>query len=280
MLDVTGLPDWVENLNALSLAVKQEMFRAGLFLAVGLLGAALLARLTNYLRLREQPRALIIATRVAYFLVLLAGVMASLHQLGLSYRFLVRILLLVVLIGSALYMLLRPFMPTLPFRIGDVVLAAQVYGKVESISFLYTRLRTFDGKVVFVPNSKIIKETLINYHTTPYRRVDLDVTIHYEDDLDRARQVMVEIMRADERVLEKPAPTVFVLKLGDYGVHLGGRCWVPNLKYWKARCDMLELVKKRFDAEPRVSTALPRQEMVMLAHGEGEKEELPGPANT
>ncbi|MBI5523859.1 MAG: mechanosensitive ion channel family protein [Desulfarculus sp.] len=267
MLDVTGLPDWVENLNAMSLAVKQEMFRAGLFLAVGLLGAALLARLTNYLRLREFPRALIIAARVAYFLVLLAGVMTSLHQMGLPYRFLVRGLLLVVLIGSALYMMLRPFMPTLPFRIGDVVLAAQIYGKVESISFLYTRLRTFDGKVVFVPNSKIIKETLVNYHTTPYRRVDLDVTIRYEDDLDRARQVMVEIMKADERVLEKPAPTVFVLKLGDYGVHLGGRCWVPNLKHWKARCDMLELVKRRFDQEPAVSAALPRQEMVLLPDG-------------
>lgn len=271
MLDVSDLPDWVENLNAMSLAVKQELFRAGLFLAAGLLGAALLARLTNYLRLHEQPRALIIAVRSAYFLVLLAGVMASLHQLGLSYQFLARVLLLVVLIGSALYMILRPFMPSLPFRIGDVVLAAQIYGKVESISFLYTRLRTFDGKVVFVPNSKIVKETLINYHTTPYRRVDLDVAIRYEDDLDRARQVMVEIMQADERVLEKPAPTVFVLKLGDYGVHLGGRCWVPNQKHWKARCDMLELVKKRFDAEPRVSAAYPRQEVALLAAEPAEK---------
>jgi small conductance mechanosensitive channel len=270
MLDVNDLPDWIESLNSMSQAVKDELFRSGLFLATGLLGAALLMRLVNYLRLHDQPKALILAVRVAYFLVLLAGLMAALHHMGLPYKVLARGLLLLVLAGSALYMVLRPFVPTLPFRIGDVILAANIYGKVEAISFLHTRLRTFDGKVVFVPNSKILKDTLVNYHTTPYRRVDLDVTIPYEDDLDRAREVMVEIMTADERVLEKPAPTVFVLKLGDYGVHLGGRCWVANLKYWKARCDMLELVKKRFDQEPGVNAAFPRQEVVLLPPGSGE----------
>ena len=267
MLDVTELPDKIESLNAMSQAVKEEMFRAGLFLAAGLLGAALLMRLTNHLRLHNQPRALILSTRVVYFLVLVTGILGALHQLGLPYRALSRGLLVTVLIVSALYMVLRPFVPTLPFRIGDIILAAQIYGKVEAISFLYTRLRTFDGKVVFVPNSKIIKETLVNYHTTPNRRVDLDVTIRYEDDLDRARQVMVEIMQADERVLEKPVPTVFVLKLGEHGVNLGGRCWVPNLKYWRARCDMLELLKKRLDQEPRVSAAYPRQEVALLTAG-------------
>ncbi|MFH1033332.1 MAG: mechanosensitive ion channel family protein [Pseudomonadota bacterium] len=264
MLDVSELPDWIESLNAMSQAVKDEFFRSGLFLAAGLLGAAFLMRLVNHLRLHNQPKPLILAARLAYFLVLLAGVMAALHHLGLHYRSLARGLLVLVLIISALYMVLRPFVPTLPFRIGEIILAANIYGKVEAISFLHTRLRTFDGKVVFVPNGKILKDTLINYHTTPYRRVDLDVTVRYEDDLDRARQVMVEIMQGDERVLDKPAPTVFVLKLGEHGVHLGGRCWVANLKYWKARCDMLELVKKRFDQEPRVSLAYPRQEVALL----------------
>jgi small conductance mechanosensitive channel len=264
MLDVSGFPDWIGSLNAMSQAVKDEVFRSGLFLAAGLLGAALLMRLTNYLRLRNHHPALILAVRVAYFLVLLAGVMTALHHLGLPYKDLARSLLVMVLISSALYMVLRPFVPTLPFRLGDTILAAGIYGKVEAISFLHTRVRTFDGKVVFVPNGKILKDNVINYHTTPYRRVDLDVTIPYEDDLDRARAVMVEIMQGDERVLEKPAPTVFVLKLGDYGVHLGGRCWVPNLKFWKARCDMLELVKKRFDQEPRVALAFPRQEVSLL----------------
>lgn len=265
--DLMDLPEYIDTVNSWSQAYKDELFRAGLYMAAALLGAALLMRMTNRMRLKGRPRSHILAARVAYFLVLGAGLIASLHHLGLSYHFLLRGLLVLFLVVSALYMVLRPFVPSLPFRIGDIILASGIYGKVEAISFLHTRLRTFDGKTVFVPNGKILKDTLVNFHTTPNRRVDLEVTIRYQDDLGKAKELIRQVMEDDERVLKSPAPMVYVLKLADSGVHLGGRCWVPNLKYWRARCDLLETLKLRVDQEEGVSLAYPRQEVVLLGPG-------------
>lgn len=93
-------------------------------------------------------------------------------------------------------------------------------GKVEATTFLNTRLRTFDGKTVFVPNRKILDDYLINYHFTPTRRVKTT-----------------------------PRPVVYVLNLADSYVALGGRCWVDNLKYWVTKCELAEKVKLRFDRE-------------------------------
>lgn len=162
---------------------------------------------------------------------------------------LVALMMIIVLSAIGVIVIFRPLIPTLPFKVGNVVKAGTLLGKVEATTILNTRLRTFDGKTFFVPNRKILDDVVINYHFTKTRRVKIDVTIRYDQDLNRAKQVLEYLMIEDARILPKPNPQVYVLELGANGVKLGGRCWVNNTKYWVTKCEMQEKTKLRFDSE-------------------------------
>jgi len=110
-------------------------------------------------------------------------------------------------------------------------------------------MKTFDGKTVFIPNSKILNDYVINYHFTGTRRVKVDVGIRYDQDILKAKQALEAVMIEDPRVKVKPRPVVYVLKMADSCVQLGGRCWVDNVKYWTSKCELIEKTKLRFDKE-------------------------------
>ena len=148
----------------------------------------------------------------------------------------------------------------MPFKVGNTIKAADLMGKVEAITFLNTRLRTFDGKTFFVPNRKILDDIVINYHYTHTRRIKIDVGIRYEQDLLQAKRVLESVMIEDARVKAKPGPAVYVLELASSNVELGGRCWVNNEDYWGTRCDLLEKTKTRFDQEG-IQFAYPQLEL-------------------
>jgi hypothetical protein len=139
--------------------------------------------------------------------------------------------------------------PSMPFKAGNTVKAGDLLGKVEAITFLNTRMRTFDGKTFFVPNRQVPNDIVINYHFTQTRRVKVDVSIRYDQDLLKAKRVLEMVMTEDARVKTKPGPMVYVLNLVAGLVELGGRCWVDNNDYWVARCELLEKTKLRFDQE-------------------------------
>jgi small conductance mechanosensitive channel len=160
-----------------------------------------------------------------------------------------RLLMIIALIASGLLIFFRPFFPTLPFTVGNTVKVGDLLGKVEAITFLNTRLRTFDGKTFFVPNRQILNEIVINYHFTHTRRVKINVNIRYDQDLLKAKQAIETVMTEDARVKFKPGPMVYVLNLASNYIELGGRCWVDNKDFWVARCELLEKTKLRFDRE-------------------------------
>lgn len=162
---------------------------------------------------------------------------------------LIAFIMIIVLGAIGVIVIFRPLIPTLPFKVGHTVKTGDLLGKVEATTLLNTRLRTFDGKTFFVPNRKILDDIVINYQFTETRRIKVDVSIRYDQDLAKAKQVLEAIMTADPRVLPKPAPQVYVLKLSPNGVDIGGRCWVNNAKYWVAKCELMEKTKFRFDNE-------------------------------
>ena len=127
----------------------------------------------------------------------------------------------------------------MPFKAGNTVKAGDLLGKVEAITFLNTRMRTFDGKTFFVPNRQVPNDIVINYHFTQTRRVKVDVSIRYDQDLLKAKRVLEMVMTEDARVKTKPGPMVYVLNLVAGLVELGGRCWVDNNDYWVARCELI-----------------------------------------
>ncbi len=176
-------------------------------------------------------------------------VTASAMQIGARPGPLITFIMIVVLAAIGVIVIFRPLIPTLPFKVGNTVKMGDLLGKVEATTFLNTRLKTFDGKTFFVPNRQILDDIVINYHFTKTRRIKVDVTIPYDEDLLRAKRVLEALMTEDARILLKPSPQVYVLELEPNGVKIGGRCWVNNPKYWVTKCEMLEKTKLRFDQE-------------------------------
>lgn len=179
-------------------------------------------------------------------LYVLLFVMAA-SVVGFNSTNMFKFIIVITLVVVAVILICRPYIPSLPFVVGNTVMTGDLLGKIEATNFLNTRMRTFDGRTVWIPNRKIINDYLINYHFTPTRRIHLDMVIRYDQDLMKAKQVLESIMLADARIKSTPRPVVYVTHLKPDGVSIGGRCWVDNLKYWRTRCELLEKVKFGFD---------------------------------
>jgi small conductance mechanosensitive channel len=112
---------------------------------------------------------------------------------------------------------------------------------MDGTTLVHTRIRTFDGKTIFIPNEKILRDFVINYQITPTRRIKIDIPIRRIGDILKTKQILENIMIKDPRVLNKPArPVVYTIDLVEGCVMLGARCWVDNAKFWVAKCDLLE----------------------------------------
>jgi len=228
-----------------------ELITAVAVLIIGILVAKWINRVLkrSLSRLTANATVVSIVCNTIFVLMLVAVVLVSAVQAGLQVRPIVRLFVLFSLITVGVIVVFRPFLPSLPFKVGNTVKIGDLLGKIEATTFLNTRLRTFDGKTFFVPNRQILNDIVINYHFSENRRIKINVGVRYDQDLMKAKQVLESIMIEDPRVIAKPAPVVYVLNLTNNCVELGGRCWVDNMKYWVTKCDLLEKTKYRFDNE-------------------------------
>ena len=136
-----------------------------------------------------------------------------------------------------------------PFKAEDYVDAGGASGFIDEIGIFTTTIRTLDNKKVIVPNSKIMNDNITNYTARETRRVDLTAGIGYDDDIDKAKSILMGILQEDERVLKDPAPFVGLSAMGDSSVNFTVRGWVKTSDYWSVFFDTNEKIKKRFDAE-------------------------------
>ena len=154
-----------------------------------------------------------------------------------------------------------------PFRVGDVVDIAGESGTVESISIFHTRLRGADNQVITLPNNLITSESITNLTPDVMRRIELVIGIGYDDDIDQARDIALELMRADARVLKEPEPSVLVYSLGDNSVNLGIRCHTSNEDHFSTQCELTEWIKKGFD-KAGISIPFPQRDVHMYHHAD------------
>lgn len=147
-----------------------------------------------------------------------------------------------------------------PYRVGDFVEAAGIAGVVEQVQILTTILRTGDNKQVIVPNGQIMDSIITNYSAKDTRRVDMVIGVSYDDDLDKVRKTLQEIIAADDRVLQDPAPVIAVAALADSSVNFNVRPWVNTPDYWNVMWDLTEAIKKRFDQEG-ITFPFPQQDV-------------------
>ncbi len=133
-----------------------------------------------------------------------------------------------------------------PFKIGDFVDGAGVFGKVNSISLFTTEMSTFDNQHIIVPNSDLWGTKIINHSHYPERGVDMTFGVSYSTDLDKAKSAIAKVFEAHDLVLKEPAPFIEVDKLSESSVDIIARPFCKGAHYFDLRYSLPQLVKEEF----------------------------------
>ena len=136
-----------------------------------------------------------------------------------------------------------------PFNVGDFIETTEHSGVVEKISIFYTYLVTFDNKQILIPNGILTDSSIVNYSSKEIRRVDLTFSVAYEEDVIRVKNVLINILKKNELVLEEPEFFVGISMHGDSAINFIVKAWCKTEDYWTVYYDLLETVKIKFDEE-------------------------------
>ena len=130
-----------------------------------------------------------------------------------------------------------------PFRDGDHVLAAGSEGVIEEIRIFQTRMRTFDNRLIILPNSMITTAPIINFTAKPQRRIEILVGVGYDDDLKHAREVLLSLATGNALILKTPEPFVQVTRLAERSVDVTLYAWTKTKDFGDARSQLTEGVR-------------------------------------
>lgn len=150
-----------------------------------------------------------------------SAVLASLGIVGLTIGFAARDSLSNLISGIIIFL-------DRPFVIGDLVEVDGRYGQVHRITLRSTRIVTVDGKMLAVPNVDVVNKTVTSYTNFPHLRLDVQVTVGVQEDLEKARAILLDLVSDPSHYMEEPAPSVVVRELNDYNVLLELRVWIEN----------------------------------------------------
>ena len=151
----------------------------------------------------------------------IGAVLASLGIAGLTIGFAARDSLSNVISGLLIFL-------DRPFVIGDIVEIEGFYGRVEKITLRSTRIITSDGKMLAVPNTEIINKTVASYTNFPHLRLDIQITIGVNEDLEKTRQILFNLLKDKPEFLAEPPPRVAVTSLNDYNVAIELQVWLKD----------------------------------------------------
>ncbi len=209
---------------------------------------------------------------MAYIVLMVFVVLAALSQLGIQTTSFIAILGAAGLaIGLALQGSLANFAAGFlmilfrPIRVGDYIEGAGTAGTVEEIAIFTTTLVTPDNKTVIIPNGALTGDNIVNWTIKGTRRVDMVMGIGYEDDIDKAKQIMQDVMAQDDRILKDPAPQIAVSELADSSVNFVVRPWANASDYWGVYMTMMEKFKKAFD-DNGISIPFPQRDVHVYKH--------------
>ena len=145
--------------------------------------------------------------------------------------------------GGVLILLLKPF------RVDDYIKVDNDghEGTVKEIQLFYTKLATPDNYVVIIPNGSLANSGITNISMLGERKMDIPVSISYDADIRKAKEVLLNVLEGDEAVMKDKDHRVFVQELADSGVVLIVRCWADNEMYWECKWRLTELIKYALD---------------------------------
>ena len=264
---VASIIDWLD-------AHIVQIIGAFAVLVIGLLIAGMLSRWAER-ALAKHPRfdptisaflakmvkyalwAVVLVTVLSQFGVETASILAALGGLALAVGLALQGTLSNVASG-VMILVQRPFV------VGEAITVDRFTAVVQRIGLFTTELKQFDGLFVMVPNAELWNQPIINLHRHSTRRFELIVGIGYSDSMSTARETLLALAEADERVLDDPAPQAFVASLDDSSVGIGLRVWCATSDYLGLSWDLTEAAKAKFD-EVGLTIPFPQREITQKA---------------
>jgi len=216
----------------------------------------------------------IFVTNLLNTLLMIVIFIAAINQLGIETTSIIAVLGAAGLaIGLALQGSLSNFAAGIliviyrPYKVGDYIQADNHLGTVDDIQIFSTVLRTPDNKVVVVPNGSIMNGSIVNFSNQEERRIDIVIGCSYDDDIDKVKAVLADVLSKDDRILSEPKPRIALSELADSSVNFIVRPWVKNSEYIDVHYSLLEEIKKRFDQEG-ISIPYPQSDVHIHNHSE------------
>ena len=271
MSDLTGFEwAWLWNsLRTLGMEFTIKVIVAIIIFYVGRIIARLATKmLRNVMQSQEVDKILeSFVCNFVYWALMLFVIIAAINQIGVQTTSLIAVMGAAGLaVGLALQGSLANFAAGVlivmfrPYRVGDFVEAAGISGTVLQVQILTTIMKTGDNKQIIVPNGQIMGSIITNYSANDTRRVDMTVGVSYDDDLDKVRNTLRDLVNADSRILKDPECLIAVAALADSSVNFTVRPWVATGDYSAVMFDLTEAIKKRFDKEG-ISFPFPQQDV-------------------
>lgn len=165
--------------------------------------------------------------------------------------------------GGVLILLLKPFV------VGDYIIdgATGQEGTVSSITIFYTKLLTIDNRMILIPNGTLSNSSITNVTRMEKRRIDLLIGVSYEANLAKTKQVLLDVVKSEDKILPGEPVDVYVSELADSSVQMGVRAWVKTEDYWPIRWKMTEDIKNALDANG-ISIPYPQMDVTIAMQKE------------
>lgn len=165
--------------------------------------------------------------------------------------------------GGVLILLLKPFV------VGDYIIdgATGQEGTVSSITIFYTKLLTIDNRLILIPNGTLSNSSITNVTHMEKRRIDLLIGVSYEANLAKTKQVLLDVVKSEDKILPGEPVDVYVSELADSSVQMGVRAWVKTEDYWPIRWKMTEDIKNALDANG-ISIPYPQMDVTVAMQKE------------
>lgn len=211
---------------------------------------------------------------IIYFIIILIGFFVSLEILHLDKTvtsLLAGAGVLGLALGFAFQEIASNFVSGIfiafrePYKLGDIVQLDQHFGKITNINLRTTSITTFQGLEIIIPNKHMFTKPFTNFTTTPKRRIDIEVGVSYEDDLEKVEKVTKEALLNINEIIKDEEPEVFFKEFADSSINLVARIWIhypENQAFLKARHKAIINIKKHYDKNG-ISIPFPIRTIVM-----------------
>ena len=269
-----------ENANEIMTLIKEigaeyspKIIGAILILFFGRIVAKIVAKIVkaSMIKAKADETLVTFVDNLIYMALLAFVLIASLACLGVQTNSMIAVIGAAGLaVGLALQGALSNFAASVlvmvfrPYKVGDLIEAGGSLGNVRAIELFTTTIITLDNKTVIIPNSKMTADSITNYTETDDLRMDLVFGVSYTDDIDKVKEICMNVMKANKQILQTPEPYVGVLEHGDSSVNFAVRPWVNAEHYWDVYFYMHEEIKKAFDKEG-ISIPFPQRDIHIVS---------------